>query len=174
MPAGSGAAAARPPLIDRSDPCGCNPVLVGWGHSRGGQEWAQRYGVYKASRFLVLSLPDDHGDDNGGDTSWDGDALRHFVFTIDFGDGFAQPDSTMLDGAATQNVHAIRFVFSDRPPVVVHPYRASKKLRHRFPILRQTRCYIVFFSGGDGTLQTATAYDGAGRMLRTERFALSK
>jgi hypothetical protein len=170
MLASSGAAVARPPLIDRSDPCGCDPVLVGWGHSRGGQEWGQRYGIYKKSRFLMLSLPNGHGGDDGGGSSWDGDALTRFVFTVDFGGGFAEPDPTMLDGAASQNVRTIRFVFSDRPPLVVHPYMASEKLRHRFPILRHTRFYIVFFSGGDGTLQTATGYDGAGRKLKTARF----
>jgi hypothetical protein len=164
-----GAAIARPPLIDRSDPCGCNPVLVGWGHSRGGQEWGQRYGVYKKSRFLTLNLPNGKGSDNGGGSSWDGDALTRFVFTTDFGSGFAQPDPTMIGGAATQNVRAIRFEFSDRRPVVVHPYMASKKLRHRFPALRHIRFYIVFFSGGEGTLKTATAYDGAGRKLKTDR-----
>src|SRR4051794_5150207 len=94
--ASSGAAVARPPLIDRSDPCGCDPVLVGWGHSQGGQEWGQRYGTFKASRFLMLSLPNGKGADNGGGSAWEGDALRRLVFTTDFGDGFAEPDPTMI------------------------------------------------------------------------------
>jgi hypothetical protein len=166
-------ATARPPLIDSSDPCGCNPVLVGWGHSQGGQEWGQRYGIYKRSRFLMISLPDGKGSDNGGGSAWDGDALSRFVFDVDFGDGFGGPDPKMLDGAARQDVKTITFDFTDRPPVTVHPYMASKKLRHRFPFLRHIRFYIAFFSGGDGTLQTATAYDGAGRKLKTQRFGSS-
>jgi hypothetical protein len=171
--AGTASASARPPLIDRSDPCGCNPVLVGWGHSQGGQEWAQRYGIYKKTQhFLMVSLPQ-NGTDNGGGSSWDGDALSRNVFHVGFGSGFAEPDPTEMDGAARQDVRSIRFTFTDRPPVVVHPYMASKKLRHRFPFLRHIRFYIVFFSGGEGTIQTATAYNGAGRRLKTQHFGAS-
>jgi hypothetical protein len=157
-------------LIDRSDPCGCNPVLVGWGHSQGGQEWGQRYGIYKKGRYLIISLPDGKGMDNGGASSWDGDSLSSFVFTMSSGDGFAEPDPTMWEGAARQDVKTITFQFSDRPPVTVHPYMASRKLRHRYPFLRHIRFYITFFSGGDGTLQTATAYDAAGHTLKVRRF----
>jgi hypothetical protein len=118
----------------------------------------------------MISLPDGKGSDNGGGSAWDGDALSHFVFTTDFGGGFAEPDPTMIDGAARQDVKTITFEFSDRLPVSVHPYMASKKLRHRFPFLRHIRFYIAFFSGGEGTLQKATAYDGSGRKLKTDRF----
>lgn len=165
-----GSAAARPPLIDRSDPCGCNPVLVGWGHSQGGQEWGQRYGIYRRSRYLMISLPDAKGEDNGGGAAFDGNALSSSVFFVDFGDGFAPPDPTMMDGAAAEDVHKIQFIFSDRAPLVVYPHKASRRLRHRFPFLRHIRFYVVFFSAGDGTLQTATAYDGSGRELKKHSF----
>jgi hypothetical protein len=167
----STAASARPPLIDRSDPCGCDPVLVGWGHSRGGQEWVLRYGVRKQGRFLTLSLPAANGEDNGAEASWNDDALSRFVFRAGFGRGFAPPDPLEVDGAATAEVRTIRWVFSDRPPLVVHPYMASSRLRHRFPFLRHIRFYVAFYSGVEGTLKTTTAYDAAGRKLKTRRAA---
>jgi hypothetical protein len=179
VPHGAGAlvgttASARPPLIDRTDPCGCDPVLVGWGHSRGGQEWVQRYGVRKQSRFLILSLPEATGADGGAEASWTDDALSHFVFHAGFGSGFAQPDPLEVSGAATVDVRTIRFIFSDRPPLVVHPYMASSRLRYRFPFLRHIRFFVVFYSGGEGALQTTTAYDAAGRKLKTRSARRSK
>jgi hypothetical protein len=162
-------ASARPPLIDRSDPCGCDPVLVGWSHSRGGQEWAQRYGVRKQRRFLTLSLPSGNGEDNGGEGSWNDGALSRVVFIAGFGSGFALPDPMEVSGAATATVRTIRFIFSDGPALVVHPDMASSGLRHRFSFLRHIRFFVVFFSGREGTVKTATAYDGAGRKLKTHR-----
>jgi hypothetical protein len=47
--------------------------------------------------------------------------------------GFAPPTPMEVSGAATAEVHTIRFIFSDRPPLVVHPYVASSRLRDRFP-----------------------------------------
>jgi hypothetical protein len=167
---GTTAASARPPLIEQQDePCGCNLVLVGWGHSTGGQEWVQRYGVRKQSRFLTLSLPAANGEDNGGEGSWNDGALSRIVFIASFGNGFAAPDSWEVSGAATADVHTIRFIFSAGPPLVVHPYMASSRLRHRFSFLRHIRFFLVFFSGREGTVKTATAYDGAGRELQRHR-----
>jgi hypothetical protein len=162
--------AGRPPLIDRSDPCGCNPVLVGWGHSQGGQEWGQRYGVYKKTSYLMLSLPDAQGHDNGGGSAWDG-WTRKRLFTISFAGDFAEPDPEMVSGAAADQVHELRFAFSDGPTLVVHPKKASSRLRHRFRFLQHVRFYSLFYASSEGTLQTVTAYDGSGRKLKTGRFA---
>jgi hypothetical protein len=144
-------------------------VLVGWGHSKGGQEWAQRYGVSGQSRYFVNSLPEGTSSFGAAEASWNDDALSRFVFHSGFGSGFAQPDPLEVDGVARADVRTIRFIFSDRPPLVVHPYMASKQLRVRFPFLRHIRFYIAFYSGDEGTLQASTAYNGAGRTLKTRR-----
>jgi hypothetical protein len=168
--AGMTPAGARPPLIDHSDPCGCDPVLVGWGHSQGGQEWGLRYGVHKETSYLMISLPDTAGNDNGGGSSWDGWA-RGQMFTISFGDGFAQPDPQLVSGAAAEKIHTLRFTFSDGPPLVVHPRKASSRLRQRFRFLRHVRFYILFYADSQGEVQTVTAYDGGGRKLERQLFA---
>ena len=164
---GATAASARPPLIEhQNEPCVCNLVLVGWGHSAGGQEWVQRYGARKQSRFLSLSLPAANGEDNGAGASWNDGALSRIVFIASFGNGFAPPDWMEVSGAATADVRTIRFTFSNRPPLVVHPYMASTRLRRRFPFLRQIRFYVVFYGGVEGRVKAITAYDGAGRELK--------
>lgn len=165
VPAGLAEAAhgKRPPLVDRTDPCGCNPVLVGFGHSRGGQPWALRYGVRRRTSYLTISLPE-HGTDDGGGQSWPG-FRDGFQFTISFGDGFAAPDPVLVSGATSLRVRRLRITFGDRPPLVVHPWRAPAHLRKRFTFLRDVRFFVTFFDGGDGTFVGATAYDNRGRRL---------
>ncbi len=56
-----------------------------------------------------------NGEDDGGEGSWNDGALSPVVFIAGFGSGFALPDQMEVSGAATANVHTIRFIFSDGP-----------------------------------------------------------
>lgn len=151
--------------------CGCDPVVVGSGYSRAGQRWAQRYGIDKRHRHWVLfSMPNGNCPNPGCGFTVSRRELSRLPFNLFIGHDLAEPDPTAFNGVTSPDVRKITFKFSARPPVTVHPYLASEKLRQRFPFLREIRFYTVFFEGDYRTLRTAIAYDAAGRTLKTQRF----
>ena len=152
--------------------CDCKPVVIRSGYSRAGQRWVQRYGIDRLRRHWVLfSMPNGNCDDPGCGYTVSRRGLARLVFSLLFvGHDLPQPDPTAFNGASSPDVRTITFQFSARPPVTVHPYRASGKLRQRFPFLREIRFYTVFFEGDYRTLRTAIAYDATGRRLKTQRF----
>jgi hypothetical protein len=152
--------------------CDCHPVVVGSGYSRGGQRWVHRYGIDKLHRNWVLfSMSNSNCEDPGCGYALSRRGLSHLGFPLFIGHGTAQPDPTSFNGVTSPNVSTITFQFRARPPVTVHPYLASERLRQRFPFLREIRFYTVFFEGDYRTLRRATAYDATGRTLKTQRFS---
>jgi hypothetical protein len=166
----SGSASARPPLVDRTDACDCNPVLVDWGHTRRGQEWIQRFSVKGDVSGVRMDFPRAPGiNDRWTYSGQNRQVLKKPPYLMILADELASGE-TVVAGATPERVHSLRMVLVGRPPLVIHPRKVSRALRRRFPVLQHRRFYARQIEG-QVTLKNITAQDGAGRSLGRQTYS---